>query len=276
MNSAQRLVRAVSTVTRANATFGKYKKEDAQPVRQLDVTGQTFIEQVKKTRQMLRDMDPETVKQVIEFHTDLTVFEALALAKREGKLIVPNGVHDRILTETKDEVYLRQSYPVWTGTLIIYEEPDEKFGKKVVYSWEADKVKYSVSLEVPKQFRGLRNCALVVEYPDFEVIDLGKNRYELRVSDEQNIHLVQNFAKENGWYLTDHGIPVGAEVASSKNDARYLWRTSGTYSGLLCRGFGDFDNGRRRVVGAGDRPSYVVGVGMVPLAAIPEKSDPHD
>ncbi len=62
----------------ANRQFGRYGPMQPQAVRQPDVTGQSFAEQVARTRQMLRSMDPEVVKQVIEFHKGLTFFEALA------------------------------------------------------------------------------------------------------------------------------------------------------------------------------------------------------
>ena len=303
MNRLARNGLAVSNgQTRASDPFGKYKRETVQEVRKPDVRGQSYAEQVKRTKEMLRSMDPETVKQVIEFHKDLTVFEALALAKRTGRLIVPYDVHDRILTETTDRKYLEQNYPAWTGTLIIYEAPDKKFGKNVVFSWEHNKVQYSISFKVPKQFRGKVNCALVIEHPDFEVIDrelvassrpanpsgfvvhsslprkigdlpngqteLGNNGYELKVADE--IRQIQSFAKQDGWHLTDHGIPVGAEQHSN---SRYLWRTSSSYIGLLLRVFDYIGYNRRQYVGAFKRLSDVVGVHMMPLTAVPSNFD---
>src|SRR3989338_2522399 len=74
----------------AGSRFGRYKDLERHEVRKLEVTGQSFSERVQKAREMLGSMIPEQVKQVMEFYRDLTVFEALALAQREGKLIVPN------------------------------------------------------------------------------------------------------------------------------------------------------------------------------------------
>ena len=262
----------------AASRFGRYKPEPSQEVRKPDVQGQTFVEQVKRTREMLRSMKPEAVSQIIEFHKGLGFFEALALAKREGKLIVPNDIHDRILTETKDEIYLRQNYPVRTGTFIIREAPDKPFGKNVVCSWDDNKVVYSISFKVPKQFRGKVNCALVVEHPDFELIDrelgdlpkgqtdLGNNRYEIRVSDEANIHQIEQFPKIEGWHLTDHGIPVGAKVGDSIDDARYLLRSYKAYLGPVRRGYGDRRGGQYVILDGG--PFFGCGVGMVPLTVV--------
>ncbi len=295
MISAQILVRAASTVTRANDKFSRYGPLDKHIVRQPDVTGQSYAEQARKAREMLRSMDPEKVKQVIEFHRDLNLFQALALAKREGRLIVPNDVHDRILTETKgkkDKKYFEENYPLWTGTLVIYEAPDEPFGKQVVFE--------GITFKVPKQFRGKVNCALVVEHPDFDLVDrelvassrptnpsgfvvhfssprkigdlpngqteLGNNRYELKITDEK-IHQVESFAKEEGWHLTDHGIPIGAKVDRSMDGLRYLWRSDRAYLGPVARGFDYVVGGRRQFVGAGYGPTGHYGVALVPLAA---------
>ena len=214
--------------------FGRYKHEIEKAVRQPDVTGQAYHEQVKRTREMLRSMTPEKALQIIEFHKGLNLFEALALAQREGKLIVPNDIHDGILTKTTDQEYLKQNYPVWTGTLVICEAPDKKFGEQVVSRWKDDNdVKCSISFTVPKQFRGLRNCALVIEHPDFEFVkievkpilrkieSLLKNiiysDYEIKLVRGANIQLIENFPKKDDWHLTDRGIPIGTIVASSKD-----------------------------------------------------------
>ena len=273
MRSEQCAMSTEPTRLAANRQFGRYGPMESHEVRQADVTGQSLADQVKRTRKMLREMDPETVKQVIELHRDLTFFEALDLAKREGKLIVPNDIHDRILTETNDREYFRENYPVWTGTLVIYEAPGKKLGKEVVFSWEYNKVKYSISFKVPKQFRGLRNCALIVEYPDFELINLKDNKYELKLLEGANILLLENFPKESfKWYKPDPEtkIPIGEPVEKSEKDARYLCRREGAYLGSLARG-DLFDYDSRRDVDLEDEPSVGLEVALVPLAAAPKE-----
>ena len=278
MNNTRRLtvgqkITAKSERLTADRRFGRYTPESSHNVRQPDITGQSFSEQVKRTREMLREMTPGQALEVIEFHRGLTIFEALALAKREGRLIVPNNVHDKILTETRDEECLIQIYPLWSGTLVIYEAPDKKFDKKVVYGRvDKNNVKSSIFFNVPKQFRGLRNCALVVEHPDFDLIDLGNNKYELKITDEK-VHQIQDFPKSDGWYMpnTETGIPHGGEVEQSSN-SRYLWRiVNGSYLGPLIRGVG----GRCNVVAVSGHDS-AFGVALVPLAVAPKKSDSHD
>ena len=253
MITTAKRVLSVPAATRANDPFGRYSPMDKHEVRALKVEG-TELDKLRQRREMLRSMDPERVKQVIEFHRDLTVFEALASAKREGRLIVPRDVHDRILTETKDKEYFRENYPTWAGTFIICEAPSEKFRDTVIFSFVSHaKLNYSMSFKVPKKFQGKRNCAIIGDYSDFELIDrelvassrdlskgqtdLGSNRYELKVVDERSVHRVKSFPEQTGWYLTNNGIPFGTEVDSSIKGSTHLWRSVGTYIGLLASGF---------------------------------------
>ncbi len=281
MISSQRLVRAIPTVTRASDPFRRYNPEPSHEVRQADITGME-IEQLRARREMLRSQDPELAKTVIEVAGIMNVFEALELAKREGKLIVPNYVHDRILTETRNTEFHKQlyRYAAWTGTLIIYEAPDKPFGEEVVFENNYGHVKYSISFIVPEQFRGKANCALVVEHPDFELVNLGINRYpdppkkvgsiysqpndqkiivgceyELKV-DGENVHQVENFAKESDtWYDYDKRfrIPINKPF---KEHARKLWRCN-SYIGLLARSVADFSFSN---IGANDDLGREIGV----------------
>ena len=162
-------VRSVSAVTRASDLFRRYKKEKPQAVRSADVTDQSLAERIQRTREMLRGMKPEAVIALLEYCGSLNFFKAIALAQRENKLIVPNDIHDRILTETNyGESGIPPDYPVITGTFIIYEAPDKKFGKRIKYRLlDEEDVEYCIKFHVPKQFQSKINCALVVEYPNF-------------------------------------------------------------------------------------------------------------
>ena len=245
----------------ADRRFGRYKQEPSHEVRQPIAKAKTLIEELRARREMLRSLDPEKAKTIIEFTGKMNFFEALALAQREGRLIVPNDVHDKILNETTDIKFLNQLYGnwVWTGTLIIYEKPDTQFGKQVVFQ--------GITLTVPEQFQGKANCALVVEHPDFELNELGKNMYEIKVSDE-NVHLVENFPRRNNlWskYNEKFRIPVGKEVNYIENDntIRCFWRQAGKCIGPLGRGRDVRGGGYgRRDVNADDDWSVDLGVAL--------------
>ena len=261
----------------AASRFGRYGPMEKHDVRGLKIDG-TELDRLRARRQMLREMDPEQALQVIEFRRDLNFLQALALAKQEGSLIVPNDVHDRILTETIDEQYLRQNYPVWTGTLVIYEKPNAPFGEKVVLNSRVHQLNYSISFAVPEQFQGKTNCALVVEHPDFELINLKDNRYKIKLLEGASINLIENFPTHSQrWYNTDPEtkIPIGEPVRKSEKDARYLCRLDGHYLGPVARDvdFGGYD---RQVADAYYWSTVRFGVALMPLAAATEKSDSHD
>ncbi|NYZ74496.1 hypothetical protein H0O00_05105 [Candidatus Micrarchaeota archaeon] len=249
-------VLTMGTVVAMANRFARYKPETERTVRKVEVSGDE-LSYLRQRCEMLRSMTPEQALQVIEFHKDLNAFQALDLAKREKKLIVPNDVHDRILTETD------KKYTVWTGTLVIYEAPDKSFGEKVVFDSEFNKP-YTVSFEVPEKFRGKRNCALVVEHPDFEFVYSGNNRFELKTA-EGHVSLLEYFPKASKeWYEYDERfrIPVG-EPKRINRSLRRLYRNYAEYIGSLLREVNDFFGGYgRRGVGAGVRWSDASGVAL--------------
>ena len=240
---------------RAEDPFRRYKQEPTHEMRKQEVVGNRQ-EAVRRTREMLRSMTVEQLLQVVEFvPQELDLFEALALAQRENKLIVPNDILDRILAGITDTELLKKLYkgPTWTGTLVIYEAPDKKFGKQVTFTFEYQKnVKSSFSFKIPKQFQGLRNCALAIEHPDFEIVEISKkpsawsrifdrhksqieNQYEIKLVDGANIHLIENFPKKgDSWYIPDPEtkIPQGEPVKES-DEAKSLRRLDRAYIGLL-------------------------------------------
>ncbi|MBS3068280.1 hypothetical protein J4450_06245 [Candidatus Micrarchaeota archaeon] len=232
----------------ANDPFRRFKPEPTHEVRKVKATG-TELDKLRARRRMLREMTPEQALQVIEFRLErLNFFEALALAQREGKLIVPNDIHDRILTETKDGEYFEQNYkvPVWTGTLVMYERPNISFGDKLVIGWEHGKDGYSVLFTVPEQFRGKTNCALAIVHPDFDILDLGNKRYKIKLVKGANIHLIENFPKVGGsWHMrhTETGIPQSEPVEKS-DEAIHLWRFNTASIGPVARDYNSFVDGK--------------------------------
>ena len=220
-------------------------------------------------------LDLSEVETMMTRSAGVPIWDALAKAKERGKIIVPNSVHDRMLVETNHwgTPGIKAGYSAWTGTAIIYEKPDTPFGDSVVYSWECDKVNYSITFNIPEQFRGKANCALVVEHPDFELVSLGNNSYELK-ADEKSISLLENFPKETQkWYHYDERfrIPVGEplNVQQADNTVRYLWRIAGSYIGLLVR---CLDVGGRQGVDV-YRPSNALGVHVISREAAPPKNE---
>ncbi len=231
-------------VCRAEASkrFGRYKQEDHAIVRPAQLSGDG-LEQLRRKRELLRSMTPEQALQVIEIHQGLNLFEALVLARKEGKILVPNYVIDRILTRTGVDDFKRiMSRPRgtisgWTGTAIIYEHPGKSFGECVAYKRNDPDVQYSVYVTIPQRFRGKKGCALVVEHPDFDVVGLGSNSYELK-ADERSFHLLERFPATRGLvhrYNRTYRIPVGPDTFEvGETRTRVLWRAD-NYVGAVAR-----------------------------------------
>jgi len=250
-----------SAVFMARSRFGRFKPEERVSTRRADVPGNK-LQSLRDLRKMIETMNPEDVMNMITFYPKLNTFEALALANREGALIVPNSTYDRILTETNNPD-LFKNYPVWTGTLILYEVPGKVFGETLVYVRVHDNVQYSISFNVPDEFRGQRNCALVVQHPDFDLLPTGPNSYRLNVTDVNMIHLIEKFPSTSGkLYLYEEQFRIPVQSASSSNDRRLLWRMSDCYIGLVVRGdYYVYDRGRD--VYAYDRASVRLGVAVI-------------
>ncbi len=190
--------------------------EGVQQARSPLVPNLDHLQNLRQTREMLRLMPPEAVLTMMVFHDRLNLFEVVALAKETGKLMVPHGAIDRILTETEYDLP-----GVITGTMIIFGAPNKPFSDTVVFD-NGDHIEFSV----PVQLRGKRNCALVVEHPDFEIVPLGvRGGHQFVVPDESKLHLLANFPKENCWYGSYDPlfiVPFGVGTKEEHFNSRYL------------------------------------------------------
>ena len=222
-------------------------------------------------------LDLDKVETFITNANGVPAWEAVEQANKEGKIIIPNCVHDRMLMETDhwQKPEIKAGYWAWTGTGVVYEAPGKQFGGRVVFNWQDENVKYSVSFSVPKQFQGKKDSVLVVEHPDFVFVPKGNNRFELKVKDENLVQLVENFPVKNGWYSYDERfrIPVGNPAESSDSNARHLWRIDGnSYVGLLARCFYYIKGDYRQNVYANRRLSDRLGVHIIdPNGSAPKK-----
>ena len=105
MNSPQHVSHAGKdstppAVLMARSRFGRFKPEERVPIRRADVSGDQ-IQRLRDLREMIETMNPEDVMNMITFYPKLNVFEALALANREGALIVPNSTYDWVVAQLR-------------------------------------------------------------------------------------------------------------------------------------------------------------------------------
>ncbi len=224
---------ALQPVTLAGSRFKDYKHDPEGPhqVRRPQIVGNE-LERLHHLRAMLKQMPPEAAYEMIEFHHNLTLFEAVALAKETGKLMVPNIVLGNILAKTK------LSLPrVWSGTMLIFDSiPDD-----APYSFR------SIVFKAPDSFHGLtRSSALVVEHPDFDLVTLEPDqnyadKYKLSVQDETQLHAMPNFYRRDGICTTDaeFGLPNNIRFEDGSDTVHVTGPLFG-YIGLVRRFFDDF------------------------------------
>ncbi len=161
----------------------KPSDEGVQPVRQSLAPSVGDVQRLRQLREMFLSMPIRQVLEAMEWHPDLTAIEALSLAKETGRLVVPSSIHDRFLLLLNGGEYSVPFYSAWTGTMVIQESPGVLFADSVVSNWAYRGVTHTITFTVPDKFRGKKDCALMVNYPDFELVARGNNEYELRVVD---------------------------------------------------------------------------------------------
>ena len=134
--------------------------------------------------------------------------------------------YGKVLLGNKDvDGYLKSGNllpTVRTGTMLIYDTPGVVFGSRVEYS--------GLTYNVPKEYQGLANCALVLKHPNFKV--------EGRTLRGDRVNVVENFPALNGWYGVDEafGIPQGSSKESRDPSARQLLRLDGPCISMVVRG----------------------------------------
>jgi hypothetical protein len=205
----------------------------------------------------------------------LTQTQAIAFANKNRLILVPNKEFDRRLVLTDTWKSEKEIYPVWTGTLVAYGKPGEKLNRFIQYTDQKTNITYT--FEVPSKLIGAKGIALAINHmidlqgnPLFEHVNKGEKNVLVKINDESKIQVVDNFPRDNGWYLTElNGIPTGNKVSDGSNfddttgsnpDARFLLRNDNTtYVGLAARLY-DFGGNVRRIVYFGRRPSDRFGV----------------
>ena len=199
-------------------------------------------------------LDVSKIEVMVPANNGVFAWEALELAKKRGKIIIPLLAYKRIIESSISPILKREIPPhiksglqAWTGTAIIYEAPDKPFEELVRFKWQEDMssdprkhlfAQFEIVFRVPRQFRGKTNCALVIEHPNFEIINSG-NRYELNPKSPDSVHLIETFPKKvNGTYNPENefGIPRGDDVSRMTIEfsrVRYLFRATDNYVGLI-------------------------------------------
>jgi hypothetical protein len=151
----------------------------------------------------------------------LSMIDSINAANQRNLRILSNPELDYRLVDSDEWKKEREMYPCYSGTFIAYEAPGIAFGKTISFS--------GLVVNVPKQFRDRKDCALVCNHPDFilkdNVFTLGRSAKCI------------SFPSSDGWYIpeSEFGIPNGDKTNSLNKAARYLWRRNSSFSGLVAR-----------------------------------------
>jgi len=190
-------------------------------------------------------------KRMLEGKKGLSCLQALQLAAQNRFRISSNKSHDPMLLTSSAHLGLN-AYPAWTGTLIAYTKPGEKFGSFVGYADSKTGERYLFS--VPEEYRGESDMALALEAQHARLALEGKNILLVAIEAEKVIGL-PDFPRENGWYMPDskESIPLGEKV-KVQPQARRLHRAESMVS-LIARGSRSLDFYARRAIRTDIRPS---------------------
>jgi len=164
--------------------------------------------------------------------------EALRLAREQKRIIPSNKFLDQFLTKGPLEGGVNLSFH--SGTMSAYVKPDEPFKSEVKYTDK--KTGHEWIFPVPSPFQNEKNAILVAEHPNYTV-EVEGNKCIVHV-EKNNIILVKNFGRENGWYVCDEatGIPVGKGKAfweEGNGSQRYLHREE-AHIGPVDRAYNSF------------------------------------
>lgn len=146
--------------------------------------------------------------------------DALKNADCSYRVIASNKRLDDLLVSGVEPTELLPVFRGWSGTIAAYNKPGQKLGRAIEYI--DPNTKYRWILDVPQEYRKMKDAVLVIEHPDYFLEKGGKNF----IFHANPIDVVKGFPVSNGWYIPEivHGIPTGAGVISGTRGARYLWR----------------------------------------------------
>lgn len=147
--------------------------------------------------------------------------EALRVADEAGLVIASNKRIDQALNSSEGWKPIVDAFPVWTGTLVAYDEPGRRFGKTFEFIDYPTEIRYV--LEVPKEQRGKRDVILVAEHPNFTIETDGLTRI-IHAKEVGAVKKLPIDLDGTGWYHGDpvYGIPSGKKVGKRSDSARTL------------------------------------------------------
>jgi len=151
--------------------------------------------------------------------------EGLQIANEQNRVVASNKRLDEQMVKDDKRAgplrFERSSRPFWSGTIIAYNAPGKKLGKRIEVIYPGGN---RWIFAVPEAHQDRREAALVAKHPYFTLEVDGRNR----VVHATRVALIKRFPTNVGWYFIDpvHGIPIGRQLAQMVEGARYLNRAA--------------------------------------------------
>jgi len=171
-------------------------------------------------------------------------YSAISQANKSNLTIISNKDFERYLL-VEDSIFKdSKNVPIWTGTYIIFEEPNKKIGQQIIYIDYYTKKRYIFEPKIYVQDAiGQKDIAFVINHgfsnfdskkACFELIQDGKD-YIIKINDTSALKIV-NIPSSSDWYLIDKelGLPTMKTAYSKSPNACYFFRDN-KYCGLLSR-----------------------------------------
>ncbi len=187
---------------------------------------------------------------------------------KEGNRMPTNADYDRVLVGSEAWKQIKEVFPAWSDTVLVYPEKGGKFkaGKDVTDAFKdgAGNTWVFSASSVPKEAVGKKGVAICIEHPKIELIG---SRVVLSAGPESSVTLLENFIQENGMAgKVDEKtrVPLEANMSNlSPEQIRWLYRIYDIGVRPLVRGFYGYDVRLRRVVYAIGRLDLRFGVAQL-------------
>jgi hypothetical protein len=154
--------------------------------------------------------------------------EGLKIAEQGRRVVASNLRLHGALTTAAGWRRIHEGFVCNSGTMIGFVAPTEKLGEVIRSVEPPGIVRVSPMMPVqvfpvPKRYRGMSDCALVVEHPYYTVEHRGCESIVL--AEAGHVEVVEEFPSVYGHYLIDpkHGIPHGKKIERRRDGFDWVY-----------------------------------------------------
>ncbi|MFH1285486.1 MAG: hypothetical protein ABIH99_02795 [Candidatus Micrarchaeota archaeon] len=177
----------------------------------------------------------------------ITLLQTLSMANRFKHPLISsraldNGIFYKKHFDTLNtDGVIKPQLAVRTGSLIVYERPNERFFRYLVHHDPMSKITFII--DVPKKLIGKANCAFVVEHKIingeptiYSASQELVNRLEIRLGVGKNakFQVIENFPETSDAFPFEEVLGIPSNVKTRCK--RRIWRSKLDYIGFVARG----------------------------------------